>query len=48
MQYLGECPVCGKWAGWKEARYTKPPEKARRYEELDPATTYDYCLEGGI
>ena len=45
MGYVGECPVCGSWQGWKEARYTKPPAKAKRYEQLPQTHTYDNCLQ---
>ncbi len=45
MQYVGECPVCGRWHGWKEARYTKPPSKTKRYDYLPDTITYDGCLQ---
>lgn len=44
MQYCGECPVCGAWKGWKEARYTDPPPKEKRYEYLSPEECFDYCI----
>ena len=34
FQYIGECAICGKYTGWKEARYTKPPRKFKRYKYL--------------
>jgi hypothetical protein len=44
MQYIGECPVCGRNAGWKEARYTRPPAKIKRYEYLPDQVTFDGCI----
>lgn len=45
MQYIGECPVCGKDKSYKEARYTEPPPKDERYENQPPQETYDHCAD---
>jgi hypothetical protein len=44
MQYIGECPVCGSDKSWKEARYTRPPAKRKRYEYLPDTHTFDGCI----
>ena len=45
--YVGECPVCGRDAGYRERVMGEPPEdRADRYVWLRDTITYDYCLEG--
>lgn len=44
LTYVGECPVCGKNCGWKEAKYTKPPPKQERYIHLPITECYDWCI----
>lgn len=43
MTYVGECPVCGRYTGYKEAKYTKPPPKYKRYQYMPDTITYDGC-----
>lgn len=45
FQSFGECPVCGRPTYYREARYTIPPPKEKRYEILSDEHCYDYCLE---
>lgn len=44
MQYIGECPVCGRNKSFREARYTKPPIKSHRYTLLSDTMTFDHCI----
>lgn len=44
-QYVGECPGCGRNAGWKERVYGKKPKDFRKvYIQLTDAQCYDYCM----
>ena len=44
--FVGECPVCGKNASYKERIYgPKPLNFTKRYVTLDNTVTYDFCLE---
>lgn len=43
MNYVGECPVCGRDKSYREARYTEPPPKGERYKYLSDVATYDRC-----
>jgi hypothetical protein len=44
-QYVGECPVCGNNAGYKERVYGKKPKDLTKvYIELPQSQTYDYCM----
>ena len=43
MQFIGECPVCGRDASHKEAMYTDPPPKEKRYKRIPDSISYDYC-----
>lgn len=43
LQYVGECPICGRSKSYKEAMYTRPPKKEKRYKSIPDFLTYDYC-----
>lgn len=44
-QYIGECPVCGSWKGYRERVYGKKPKNRKLVYIYLPATeTYDNCL----
>lgn len=44
--HVGECPVCGKDASFRERVYGPRPEKRQeRVVELSYQETYDHCLE---
>ena len=44
-QYVGECPVCGRNAGWKERVYGEKPEDTTEiYIQLKDTETYDHCM----
>jgi hypothetical protein len=44
--HVGECPVCGRDASYRERVYGKPPEKWQdRYHNLSYQQTYDHCLD---
>lgn len=43
--YVGECPVCGKWRGYRERVYGKKPKAIRfRITYIPDLETYDNCL----
>lgn len=43
---IGECPVCGREAGFRERVYGPPPEdRQQRYVYLSYMTTYCGCLD---
>lgn len=47
MHFIGECPVCGRTACYRERRYRpKPKNKRGRYQHLSDYVTYCGCLEG--
>lgn len=44
-QYVGECPVCGADASYKERVYgEKPADPAERYEAIPDKLTFDNCI----
>ena len=44
-QYLGECPVCGRDASYRERVYgTKPTDFVKVYIQLSDFETYDHCM----
>lgn len=44
--YVGECPVCGRNASYKERIYGEKPKNIQdRYIILAQEQTYDHCLE---
>lgn len=44
-QYIGECPVCGDWKGYKERVYGKKPKNPNKiYIQIPDTSTYDNCL----
>jgi hypothetical protein len=43
--YVGECPVCGRYKGWRERVYGKRPKDIeKRYVQLSQNETYDHCI----
>lgn len=45
-QYIGECPVCGRDAGYKEkVKGEKPKDESLIYIQLPQNQTYCHCLE---
>jgi len=44
--YIGECPVCGRWAGYDERVYgeAKPKEYEKRWVLMEYADAYDHCM----
>ena len=44
-QFIGECPVCGRDAGYRERVYgKKPTEPKERYKHRPDTETYDHCI----
>ncbi len=44
FRYLGECPVCGRDASYRERRLSpKPTDDRKTYEWLSNTITYDGC-----
>ncbi len=44
-QYVGECPVCGRWKGYRERIYGNKPEDINLiYIQIPDTETYDHCL----
>lgn len=45
IQYIGECPVCGKNKSYKKRVYgKKPKEYNKTHILLSYAETYDHCM----
>jgi hypothetical protein len=46
-RYIGECPVCGRNAGYRERVYGRPPRRnsPARVVRIPSAETYDQCME---
>lgn len=43
--YIGECPVCGADASYKERQYSdRPEDRAQRYVQLPLTRCYDGCI----
>lgn len=42
--YVGECPVCGRDASYRERHYSQKPEDPdKRYVHIPDQEAYDYC-----
>ena len=45
IQYLGECPACGRDKSWRERVYgRKPKDERRRCVQLSQKECYDHCI----
>lgn len=45
-QYIGECPICGHDASYKERVYgEKPSDDSEIYIMIPDNQTYDSCME---
>ena len=43
-RFVGECPVCGRDAGYRERVYGKKPTDPRKiWRHLPAEQTYDHC-----
>jgi hypothetical protein len=44
--FVGECPVCGRDASYRQRVYgRRPRDRRRRHVQLPDTYTYDHCLE---
>lgn len=45
--HVGECPVCGRDASYRERVYDepKPDDDRKRYVQIPNTLTYDHCIE---
>ncbi len=44
MQFMAECPLCGRDQSIKEARYSEPPEKEKRYAYPQPTACPEHFI----